>query len=158
MDKKWHDGWLNKREFHKIFIRHILGDIGFCLDNKRSLAAAQLLLSAVDTAAGLTRPLEQEDTVKSDFIAWADEFLALKGHDYQLSGSDVYAVRCGFLHGYTPFASMVSEGKAVLTVFAGELAPPSGHQRNADLAYRVVARVGLGLRPRTEAHDEAHKS
>ena len=60
----------------------------------------------------------------AEFIAWADEFLGLEGRDYELGGADVYSAGCGFLHGYTPMASMISKGKANLFVWADELDPP----------------------------------
>ena len=148
MDKP-HDAWLDKEAFQRIFIRHILGDIEFCLQNKRHHAAAQLLLSAIDTTAGLARPLEQEDTTMAEFIAWADEFLGLKGRDYELGGADVYAAGCGFLHGYTPMASMISKGKANLVVWADELDPPvatNDERRPVIVSLRALAAAyGKGL-------------
>lgn len=106
------DGYLNKPLFKKIFVDHICTDIQWNVQSDRYLAAAQLLLNAVDIISGLTRPAHQEDTTRKEFIAWADKFMSLKGNKYQLTGTDIYAARCGFSHGYTPHPKLVREGKA----------------------------------------------
>jgi hypothetical protein len=106
------DGFLDKRLWKNIFIDHMLSDIRWAIDEKRDLAAAQLLLAAIDVVAGLERPEDQEETSGDNFIKWCDLHLRLKGRNYTLTGLDLWGARCGFLHGYTPLSKVVRQGKA----------------------------------------------
>ena len=103
---------LNLKLWKRIFVDHILSDIQWAIDAQRNLAAAQLLLSAADVISGLERPVEKEDTTRDIFIRWCDQHMALAGTEYTLNGLDLWGARCGFLHGYTPLARIVREGRA----------------------------------------------
>jgi hypothetical protein len=118
------EGWLDLKLFHTVFIEHVVADIKFCTDNKRFIAAAQLLMSAIDTAAGLTRPADCPEATRQEFIEWANRYLRLSGPDYTLTGTDLYAARCGLLHGYTPEAKLVRLGKAAMLGWVDNVTPP----------------------------------
>jgi hypothetical protein len=115
---------LNLENWKSIFLDQILGDIRWAIDSKRNLAAAQLILSAVDVIAGIDRPLEKEDTTGDIFIRWCDEHMAISGRDQQLTGLDLWGARCGFLHGYTPLAKVVREGRARMLGYVDEAENP----------------------------------
>lgn len=127
------DGYLNKPLFKKIFVDHICSDIRWAIDAKRELAAAQLLLAAIDTTSGLERPAKQEDTIRQQFIAWADKYLALQGEHYTLAGIDVYGSRRGFLHGYTSQARVVRNGEAKMLSYVDAIDPPVASEREPGL-------------------------
>lgn len=114
------DGFLDKKLWKTIFVDHMLSDIRWAIDEKRNLAAAQLLLAAIDVVAGLERPEEQEETSGDNFITWCDSYLALKGRNYTLTGLDLWGARCGFLHGYTPLSRVVRKGKARMLSYVDE--------------------------------------
>jgi hypothetical protein len=115
---------LNLEQWKTIFLDHIFSDIRWAIDSKRNLAAAQLILSAVDIIAGVDRPLEKEDTTGEIFIRWCDEHMAISGTDHKLTGLDLWGARCGFLHGYTPLAKVVREGRARMLIYVDEAENP----------------------------------
>jgi hypothetical protein len=98
---------LNLDRWKNIFIDHILNDIQWAIDSERNLAAAQLILSAIDVVSGLERPAEKDKTSGDIFIRWCDVHMKLAGQSYSLTGLDLWGARCGFLHGYTPISKQV---------------------------------------------------
>jgi hypothetical protein len=111
------DGYLNKNLWKIIFIDQILSDIKWAITEKKELAAAQLLLAAIDTASGIRRPAEQEETTGANFIEWSDKYICLSSRSYKLKGIDLWGARCGFLHGYTPISRQVRLGKAKMLAY-----------------------------------------
>lgn len=124
MDKLNADGWLDLPTYKAVFVDHIAADVKFCFQNQRWIGGAQLLMSAIDITAGIERPAAKLDTDRADFIAWADKYLCLSGPEYSLTGLDVYAARCGLLHGYTTNAKLVRKGKAVSLGWVDRMDPP----------------------------------
>jgi hypothetical protein len=133
------DGWLDLRLYHAVFFEHIISDIKFCLENKRMVAGSQLLMSAIDIASGIERPREKLDTDREDFISWADRHLTLSGPEYTLRGVDLYAARCGLLHGYTPQAKLIRQGKAVMLGWLDEMLPPVRANEDQSMVLASVA-------------------
>ena len=133
------DGWLDLPLYHAVFVDHIISDIKFCLENKRMAAGAQLLMSAIDIASGIERPREKLDTDREDFIAWADRYLTLSGPEYTLRGVDLYAARCGLLHGYTAQAKLIRQGKAVMLGWLDDMLPPVRANEDQSLVLASLA-------------------
>ena len=115
---------LNLEQWKRIFIDQILSDILWAIDSKRNLVAAQLILSAIDVIAGLDRPLELEDTTGDIFIRWCDDHMSISGANHKLTGLDLWGARCGFLHGYTPQAKVVRQGRARTLGYVDEAENP----------------------------------
>ena len=133
------DGWLDLRLNHAVFVEHIVSDIRFCLENKRMVAGAQLLMSAIDIASGIERPREKLDTDRADFIPWADRYLTLSGPEYTLRGVDLYAARCGLLHGYTAKAKLIRQGKVVMLGWLDDMVPPVRANEDQSLVLASLA-------------------
>lgn len=133
------DGWLDLRLYHAVFFDHIISDIKFCLENKRMAAGAQLLMSAIDIASGIERPREKMDTDREDFISWADRYLTLSGPEYTLRGVDLYAARCGLLHGYTSQAKLIRQGRAVMLGWLDDMLPPVRANEDQSLVLASLA-------------------
>jgi hypothetical protein len=108
---------LNLVRWKSVFIDHILSDIEWAINAGRNLAAAQLILSAIDVVSGLERPADKEETSGEIFISWCDEHLALAGRSHSLTGIDLWGARCGFLHGYTPISRQVRLQRARVLSF-----------------------------------------
>jgi hypothetical protein len=106
--------------FRKIFFDHICSDIQWTIDSKHYLSAAQLLLTGIEIIAGLARPLSREITSASEFRSWAEKYIKLSGKYYTLTPMDLWASRCGFLHGYTPLSKLVRSGKAVALCYVDD--------------------------------------
>lgn len=123
MEKLNPDGWLDLPAYKAVFVDHIAADVKFCFQNQRWVGGAQLLMSAIDIAAGIERPAEKLDTDRTDFIAWRTNISAYPG-PVTLTGLDLYAARCGLLHGYTTNAKLVREGKAVSLGWVDSMDPP----------------------------------
>lgn len=133
------DGWLDLRLYHAVFVEHIISDIKFCFENKRMVAGAQLLMSAIDVASGVERRREKLDADRQDFISWADRYLTLSGPEYTLRGVDLYAARCGLLHGYTAQANLIRQGKAVMLVWVDDMVPPVRANEDQSLVLASLA-------------------
>jgi hypothetical protein len=133
------NGWLDLRMYHAVFVEHIISDIKFCLENHRMVAGAQLLMSAIDIASGIERPREKLDTDREDFISWADRYLTLSGPEYTLRGVDLYAARCGLLHGYTAQAKLIRQGKAVMLGWLDDMLPPVRANEDQSLVLASLA-------------------
>ncbi|WP_310615574.1 hypothetical protein [Limnohabitans sp.] len=50
--------------------------------------------------------------------------MAVSGRDQKLTGLDLWGARCGFLHGYTPLAKVVREGRARMLGYVDEAENP----------------------------------
>jgi hypothetical protein len=103
------------------------------------VAGAQLLMSAIDVASGIERPRDKLDTTRDDFISWADRYLTLSGPEYTLRGVDLYAARCGLLHGYTAQAKLISQGKAVMLGWLDDMMPPVRANEDQSLVLASLA-------------------
>lgn len=115
---------LDKQLWKEVVLDRILTDIRWAIDADRHIVAAQLLLAGIDVIAGLERPAEQEETSGSELINWAEKYLKLAGPNYTLTGQDIWGARCGFLHGYTPRAKIVREGRAKMLGYMDAAEPP----------------------------------
>ena len=125
---------LDLAQWKRIFLDQILSDIYWAIDSKRNLAAAQLILSAIDVIAGLDRPSSQVETSGDIFIQWCDAHMALTGTNCTLTGLDLWGARCGFLHGYTPIAKVVRQGRARMLGYVDEAqSPVMGSEEVPDL-------------------------
>ena len=115
---------LNLTRWKSIFVDHILSDIEWAIDAGRNLAAAQLILSAIDVVSGLERPADKEETSGDIFIRWCDVHLALAGPCHSLTGLDLWGARCGFLHGYTPISKQVRLQRARILAYVDHAENP----------------------------------
>jgi hypothetical protein len=72
--------------------------IKLLLERRHYPAALVLTYSGIDTMAFLNMPAAKTDVMRSDFIEWAEEYIALSP-DGAITGRDLYAARCSVLHG-----------------------------------------------------------
>ncbi len=79
--------------------RGIKQDIRLLLDNHAWRGAILLTYAGMDTLAYLAMPSGRVKVERSDFIAWADQYVHFDG-SVQLSGEELYAARCATLHSY----------------------------------------------------------
>lgn len=115
---------LNLDRWKNIFIDHILNDIQWAIESDRNLAAAQLILSAIDVVSGLERPAEKDETTGDIFIRWCDAHMKLVGRSHSLTGVDLWGARCGFLHGYSPISRQVRLQRARILAYVDHAENP----------------------------------
>ena len=72
--------------------------IQLLLETHHFPAALVLSYSGMDTMAFLNMPAAKSDVMRSDFIQWANQYVALPS-DAPITGRDLYAARCSVLHG-----------------------------------------------------------
>lgn len=88
----------------------IVGDIHFAVTNKRYRATLILVFSGIDAMGWIDRPENRENTIRDDFISWADEFISFQGG--KISGIELYSARCAILHSYGSISDLTRKGKA----------------------------------------------
>jgi len=93
------------------------------MENKCLGSAVILLYSAVDAMAYLGMPEGKADVTKSDFIAWADQYIRFDGKE-QLTGADIYGARCAMLHRYGVRSQMSQRGECRIIGYMSEAYPP----------------------------------
>lgn len=75
---------------------------------RRYFAARVLLFSAMDILASLNRPAaDYGECTRKDVLAWLKRFAAVDR--LGLKPIDVYAARCGHVHGGTPDSSLAKK-------------------------------------------------
>jgi hypothetical protein len=89
--------------------RLVLG-ANLCFHNELWLPGLSLVFVAMDVFASLERPEGATSTTRTEFIAWAEEFL-LPDSNLECSGLDLYASRCGLLHRHAPGSKLFEDGK-----------------------------------------------
>lgn len=72
--------------------------IRLLLENECQAAALILTYSGMEMMAFLNMPRDKQDVTRSDFIDWADKYVA-PHLALTLTGKDLYGARCGVLHG-----------------------------------------------------------
>lgn len=125
--------------YHEVFVKHVFADIAFCFESKRWLAGGQLLMAAIDILSGLERRADKEESDRHDFIAWANRYLCLAGPEYTLTGTDIYAARCGLLHSYSTSTKLVRQGKAVTLGWLDFCNPPVRASEDGQLVLASLA-------------------
>ena len=96
--------------------------INFALDERFYAAALVLTYSGMDTMAFLDMPREKTYVMRSDFIAWVEQYVKVA----DVTARDLYAARCSVLHGGA--LSRLSTGGECTII---RHVPP---QSNADIA------------------------
>lgn len=98
--------------------RGIKGPIEILLQQRSYPAALILIYSGMDTMAFLSMPAAKTDVMRSDFIAWAHQYIGLPG----FVGTDLYGARCSILHGGAQSRfTREGRGRAVLHTGSGTL-------------------------------------
>ncbi len=90
----------------------IKGPIRLLLEKHCYAAAIVLIYSGMDTLAFLNMPGTRVDVMRSDFIAWAEQYVKLPRPDPP-TGRDLYGTRCTVLHGGAP-SRFAREGRGRL--------------------------------------------
>ena len=63
----------------------------------------------------------------------------MSGPEYTLRGVDLYAARCGLLHGYTAQAKLIRQGKAVMLGWLDDMLPPVRANEDQSLVLASLA-------------------
>jgi hypothetical protein len=113
--------------------RGIKRPIGMLLQQHAYPAALILIYSGMDTMAFLSMPAARTDVMRSDFIAWAQQYIQLPG----FVGADLYGARCGILHGGAQ-SRFTREGRGRVVVIAPEELAKSFFE-GVDLCLRDIA-------------------
>lgn len=88
----------------------LVSELKRCDEGGVMMASIAMAYIAIDTLAGLGRPLEKSRVTRSDFKAWVERYLQAHGSQpYQYRGKDVYAARCALLHNYGSVTSLHEE-------------------------------------------------
>ncbi len=95
--------------------RGIKRPIEILLQQRSYPAALILIYSGMDTMAFLSMPAAKTDVMRSDFIAWAQQYIRLPG----FVGADLYGARCSVLHGGAQ-SRFVREGRGRAIVVTPE--------------------------------------
>lgn len=101
-------------------------------------AALVLAYSGMDTMAFLNMPAAKTDVMRSDFIAWAEQYMVLPAHE-DITGRDLYAARCSVLHGGA-HSRLSRGGDCKLLLHFANSAPADNHQH----AIALAAQLGAG--------------
>jgi hypothetical protein len=116
--------------------------IDLCLSNRLQMPALVLIYSGIDFMANLSRPVEQAEQTKADFVKWAEHFMSCESR-LGVSGLDLYGARCGVVHAYTMNSRLSTEGKAKRIMYAwGNKSACAATQLLKSLGYtEVVVRI-----------------
>lgn len=110
--------------------------IQLCLSNHLRLPALVLIYCGIDFMANLSRPMDQPEQSRNDFIKWAEGYMTCESR-LSVSGLDLYAARCGILHTYTMDSRLSAEGKAKRILYAwGDRSPEKPMELLKALGFR----------------------
>ncbi|HUW20012.1 MAG TPA: hypothetical protein VMW16_11990 [Sedimentisphaerales bacterium] len=113
------------------FERHVdtlFKGIDSCEANKLVLPALMLIYSGIDIVASLER--KKGEGTQASFTRWVDMYL-LKAVSLPCTSLELYAARCGILHGLTPESGLSRKGKAREVAYAWGIAKVSVLQEAA---------------------------
>jgi hypothetical protein len=91
--------------------------IGLCLEKHLRMPALVLIYCGIDVLANLSRPAQNAEVTRSDFVNWAERYMECE-KSLGLSGLDLYAARCGILHTYTMDSRLSAMGRARRVIYA----------------------------------------
>lgn len=103
---------LDSNALEIVIERGIKHPIRLMLEAHCYAAAIVLTYSGMDTLAFLNMPGNRMDVMRSDFIAWAEQYVKLPPPDPP-TGRDLYGTRCTVLHGGAP-SRFTREGRGRL--------------------------------------------
>jgi hypothetical protein len=103
--------------------RGMFQGIHACVERQCLVSAVALIYSCIDSLAALTRPPNQPDTTRVEFINWVNRYL-IPSHHLSCSAEDIYGARCGILHTYSPDSRMRRKGQAQALVYYWKSGPP----------------------------------
>src|SRR5215469_4625603 len=92
---------LNKGSVEAVIEKGIKHPIRLLLEAGCYPAVRVLTYSGMDTMAFLGMPATKVDVMRSDFIAWAEQYIKIDLRDPP-TGQDLYGMRCSILHGGAP--------------------------------------------------------
>jgi hypothetical protein len=92
---------LNNSAVETVVENGIKRAIRLLLDAGCYAAANVLAYSGMDTMAFLNMPANRIDVMRSDFIAWTEQYMQIAVPDPP-TGQDLYGMRCTVLHGGAP--------------------------------------------------------
>jgi len=91
--------------------------IHLCLKNHFRMPALALIYCGIDVLANLSRPADNSEVMKPDFVNWAERYMKCE-ELLAVSGLDLYAARCGILHTYTMDSRLSTTGRAKPILYA----------------------------------------
>lgn len=101
------DGYCNISEL----VSNRLSAINWCLENELFAETLILLYSLIDNMASLDPESSKQFVDSKSFLSWADKYI-LARNILSCTALDLYAARCGIIHGFRTEARLVYEGKA----------------------------------------------
>lgn len=87
--------------------RNLIREMRRCCSARADIATVAMTFICIDTMASLSMPEGRTKQTRDDFIKWVDRYLKARADQpYQYVGLDLYAARCGLLHGFSPTSSL----------------------------------------------------
>jgi hypothetical protein len=102
---------------YSVNLRTHVAAIEHCLSNHFRTPALVLIYVGIDFVANLSRPEDQSEVRRTDFVNWAERYMQCESQ-LGVSGLDLYAARCGFLHSYSMNSRLSEQGKAKRIIYA----------------------------------------
>lgn len=96
--------------------RQIFEAAELCASRDLAIPACMLLYSAIDIAAGLASADADWDHRKR-FVEWVNRYVAAK-ETFGCTALDLYAARCGSVHGFSPHSRLSATGEAAQILYA----------------------------------------
>jgi hypothetical protein len=81
------------------------------------MPALALIYCGIDIVANLSRPENQPEVTRSDFVKWAEHYMKCESR-LGVSGLDLYGARCGILHAYGMDSRLSGAGSARRIMYA----------------------------------------
>ncbi len=112
--------------------------VQLCLSNHLQIPALALIYCGIDFMGNISRPEQQAEQTRGDFIRWAEKHMSCVQR-FGVSGLDLYAARCGVLHTYTMDSRLSTEGKAKRILYAwGNKSPEEANKLLRSLGFQEV--------------------
>jgi hypothetical protein len=94
-----------------------LAVVEWAVSSRLRIPALTLLYSVVDVAAGLSNREMQQRAGRHAFIKWVDKYV-VPDSTLGCTALDLYAARCGLVHGFSATSDLSAAGKARRIVYA----------------------------------------
>ncbi|HVN49282.1 MAG TPA: hypothetical protein VMU30_10745 [Bacteroidota bacterium] len=102
---------MKDKESYDKSLNELIYSIDLCFKNQFLLPGLTLLYSLIDIMAWLSRPSEQDDVTRSDFINWVNKYL-LSVNNFNCTAQDLYGARCALIHSGTAESKLSRDGGA----------------------------------------------
>ncbi|MPZ75128.1 MAG: hypothetical protein GEU77_01235 [Deltaproteobacteria bacterium] len=132
--------------------RGMLTGIRICLQSQCLVSAVTLMFSSLDALAALTRPVGQPSTNGGVFKAWISRFIKPES-TLGCTPDDLWGVRCGVLHLYSPESALSAKNKARRIYYQWKAGPAADASRAIPQGSLVITVEALHSAIEQAVHD-----